>query len=501
MSSDLVTPTGAQGATSKRGWWRDPTWPSHLYQRGRSANFYARVRVPPVVSALLGSHLEKTLETSRLAEARRRLPVVMADLRKRIEGARSDLGADAEKARPTTADERARWWQAHLNERGIDLRSDLPTDVAEGIAADVEDLRGRVVGEEEYPDGSVEPIYENDAEALRFVDLVYGRALPIGRELARFLAEKEYPARTADKFRRALRRLEDYLRDERLPDDAARLARETAGRFVDGLSAAGLKTPTVNDHVSKLNTYWVWLGHRMGLKSNPWTGQTRTAKRGEATATKRPFSDDEMQALLIGNTSRTLHDLMRIGALSGMRIEEIARQTVGTARGGLFRVREGKTKASTRDIPVHSSLVPIVARRSLGKADGDLLFHELKAPPSAMKERSNRASNAFTRYRRQVGVDEVLLAGQRQSNVDFHSFRRWAATKAEEAGFLGQTISLVLGHTEGRQGMTLGRYSQPEMLEEKRRLIEAIRLPSGVPQDSPEGPLMGDMRKRKQGVS
>jgi integrase len=114
-----------------------------------------------------------------------------------------------------------------------------------------------------------------------------------------------------------------------------------------------------------------------------------------------------------------------------------------------------------------------------------------------MKERSNRASNAFTIYRRRVGVDEVLREGQRQSNVDFHSFRRWAATKAEEKGFLGQTISLVLGHVEGRQGMTLGRYSQPEMLEEKRRLIESIELPAGVPLESPEGPLMGDLRRRR----
>ncbi len=501
MSDDLVTPTVTQAATSKRGWWRDPTWPSHLYQRGRSANFYARVRVPPVVSPLLGSHLEKTLDTSRLAEARRRLPVIMADLRKRIEGARGDLGEGAEKARPKTADERARWWQAHMNERGIDLNLDLPTDVAEGIEAEIDALRGRVVGEEQYPDGSVEPVYANDAEALRFADIVFGRGLPIGRELDRFLAEREYPARTADKFRRAIRRLGDYLREEKKPDDAARLTRETAGRFVDGLYSAGLKTPTVNDHVSKLNTYWVWLQDRVGLESNPWTGQTRTRKRDEATAKKRPYTEDEMRALLTGNTSRTLHDLMRIGALSGMRIEEIARQSVGTARGGLFRVRDGKTDASPRDIPVHSSLAPIVARRSLGKADGDLLFHELKASPSAMKERSNRASNAFTRYRRQVGVDEILRPGQRQSNVDFHSFRRWAATRAEEAGFLGQTISLVLGHVEGRQGMTLGRYSQPEMLEVKRKLIESIQLPSGVPQDSPEGPLMGDMRNRKRGTA
>jgi site-specific recombinase XerD len=425
----------------------------------------------------------------------------MAEFRKRIESARLDGVGGARNVKPETAEERARWWRTYIIEKCIDPSAELPTDIAESIGAEFEIIRGCVISEETYPDGSSLPIYENEAEAERFADVAFGRTLPIGQELDRFLKERDYPARTADKYRRAVRRLQEYLREERKVDDAGRLTSETAGRFVDTLYAAGLVTPTVNDHVSKLNTYWVWLGHRMGLSSNPWTGQTRTAKRDEATAKKRPYTDDEMLALLSGDANRTLHDLMRVGALSGMRIEEIARQTVATARDGLFRVRDGKTDASTRDIPVHSSLAALVARRSLGKADGDLLFHELKAPPSAMKERSNRASNAFTRYRRRVGVDEVLRVGQRQSNVDFHSFRRWAATKAEEAGFLGQTISLVLGHTEGRQGMTLGRYSQPEMLEEKRRLIEAIKLPEEVPQDSPEGPLMGDMRKRKRGTA
>lgn len=496
MSGVKVTPTGDRMRT---GWWREAGWPPHLYKRRNSRRFYARVRVPPRAKSALGSHLARSLRTDHLQEARRRLPVEVAKLQEAIQACLRDPQTGALRSAPDTVDERARWWLAHMQQRGIKPGSDLPPDIEAGLDEEIERIAGRPLREDVVL-GVPEVIYERDADAVRFADLVFGRSHPIGQGLDRYLAEREYPARTADKFQRATRRLRDYLSAEGLPDHVEQLSAQAAGRFVDHLYSLGLTTPTVNDHVSKLNTYWAWMRVRLGVKSNPWSGQSRRAKKSEPTAQKRPFTDDELRALLCGKTSRTLHDLMRIGALSGMRIEEIARQTVGGVRAGFFTVREGKTRASAREVPIHSALRPIIERRSAGKAEGDLLFHELKAPPSATKERSNRASNAFTLYRRRVGVDE-RAEGQRQSNVDFHSFRRWAATQAEEAGYLAQTIALVLGHEEGRRGMTLGRYSQPQMVETKRAIIESIKLPEGAPVDSPEGPLMGDLRRPSDGGS
>ena len=78
--------------------------------------------------------------------------------------------------------------------------------------------------------------------------------------------------------------------------------------------------------------------------------------------------------------------------------------------------------------------------------------------------------------------------GQRQSNVDFHSFRRWFITKAEQAGVPPNIISTVVGHAEGRQGMTLGVYSGGPSLDRLRTCVEAVRLPSG-PVDESGSPL------------
>jgi hypothetical protein len=67
------------------------------------------------------------------------------------------------------------------------------------------------------------------------------------------------------------------------------------------------------------------------------------------------------------------------------------------------------------------------ARRAKGKAAGDYLFPELP-DATATRPRSAAASQAFTR--RGVGVG--AWEGE-QSEYDFHSFRRWFTTKAEQA--------------------------------------------------------------------
>lgn len=81
-------------------------------------------------------------------------------------------------------------------------------------------------------------------------------------------------------------------------------------------------------------------------------------------------------------------------------------------------------------------------------------------------------------WRRDLNLD-ARQEGRRQSDADFHSFRRWFATKAEQAGQPPHTISAVLGHEEGRGGMTLGVYSAGPSLEQRRAVVEAVRLPPG----------------------
>ena len=78
------------------------------------------------------------------------------------------------------------------------------------------------------------------------------------------------------------------------------------------------------------------------------------------------------------------------------------------------------------------------------------------------------------RHRRALGVQE---GNGRRSSVNFHSLRRWFITTAINAGQPPHMVSLVAGHSEGRKGMTLGRYWSGADDGALRAVVEAVRLP------------------------
>ncbi len=489
MSTLKVSPTTASGVPPR------DEWPSHLHRRPGSKNFYARVRVAPG-AGLRKSHEMESLRTARYAEAVKRLPVVVGQLRAKIEAARREAtGALKESARDTPASDAA-WWQAKIRAHGADPSHGIPDELRHEWEAWLESRLGQVVGECPVPGGDVEPIHQGDDEVGRIVALVFETVLPVEAELDRFLRERDVSPRYALRHRRATRLLREWLVARSGSDDLRRVSRREAGLFGDHL-AGGRATQTVNSLLSSLSAYWDWLGKRVGVEGNPWQGQQRQERRDEVVANKRPFSDDEVRRLLSGDTYSTLHDLMRVAALSGMRISEIARLTVADAADGVFQVREGKTDAAERIVPVHPDLVTLVSRRARDKAPAARLFDELRAPASRLKELSAKASEAFTRYRRQLGIDD-RRPGQRQADADFHSFRRWFITKAEQAGALPHVLSSVVGHAEGRKGMTLGTYSAGPSVEQRRRVVEAVRLPEGALVESPTAPLMGARRRPRE---
>ena len=69
--------------------------------------------------------------------------------------------------------------------------------------------------------------------------------------------------------------------------------------------------------------------------------------------------------------------MMRVAALSGMRVEEIAQLRVRDTAGGLFKIVQGKTKAARREVP---SVVPWRPKK-VAKAELDALGVAGQPPP------------------------------------------------------------------------------------------------------------------------
>jgi integrase len=475
---------------------RKPNWPANFMQRG--TKFYASVRIPEslrgVVTGGRQTHIRRSLKTTKEAEALRRFPLVLAEIKAQLETARRDAsGALIVRSPPKPSiDQDAAWWREHLRSEGIDpadaMRDDAFSETVWGMLGDP--VGSRWDGEREHP------VYdpERDAASHKLVDLVTGRRVPVATELERFIADKAANGKMSGKYearvRRAVTQLAAWL-DDRRQDNLAVVDRREAGLYAEHLSATHKSPQTVSSLLTSLSSYWRWMERRGLTKENPWRDQSPELRTAPTDADKRPFTDAEVRQLLTGETYTTLHDMMRIAALSGMRIEEIGRLTVADCEGGVFNVRVAKTKAGVRRVPIHPDLGPVVARRTAGKDRAAFLIEELR--PVASGERSAKASERFTDYRRRLGVDE-RGEGQRQSNIDFHSWRRWFATKAEEAGQEPHIISAVVGHKLGRQGMTLGVYSGGPSEEQMRAVVESVRLPPGIPAEKTDRPRMGDGR-------
>ena len=290
-------------------------------------------------------------------------------------------------------------------------------------------------------------------DANLLASVAQGRATPLPHYVDAWIAEGgargPVKVRTAIQYRRDVATLGTWLRSENVPATIEAVTKSVAGRYAGHFLAAGVNRQTANRKISAVSAYWRWLVKRTAAESNPWQGQSfsKARKPGEIKP-KRPATAAEMLLLLNGDAGPELGELIRISALSGLRIEEIYLLRINDCCGGWFDIRKAKTAAGIRRVPIHPDLSDIIARRSVRKDSDAFLMHEAGGLPAPGRERSMEASKRFGRYRKRVGVHEAL-AGTRQSRVDFHSIRRWFITEIREAGVDQATVAALVGHDTG----------------------------------------------------
>jgi integrase len=313
------------------------------------------------------------------------------------------------------------------------------------------------------------------ARAVAFQEIVLGLATPLATHIETWLIERKMKPRQESDYRRALVKLVAWINSENLPVTIEGVTRKLAGRYIsEGMVSKGAHWRSINKDISAITSYWKWLIKRGHVEANPWTGQS-LPKSGYNSAGKRPVTDDELKKLLHGETHQWLLDSVKILALSAIRAGELAALTVERCKNGVFQVRDAKTKAGNRDVPIHSGLKKLIAKRMKRKGPNDFLIHELPTPkPDSKLERSMPISKHFIRYRISLGIDQKAL-GHRQSAVDLHSLRRWAITKMDQAGCRKEDVERIAGHAI--QSMSLGLYSGGSSIEQLRKVIETIKLP------------------------
>ena len=428
------------------------------------------VPVPRHLHAKLGTRLKRPLRTDSLAVANQlKWPIVNEFKHLIANGEYPKQGA-------------AEWAEEFRRQREA-ARTDEELDaVEEGIEITVETLRGPDVGVTVDPEtGEDVPVYDEKREAAagQFLKLARGEAVPIDHLHQKYLDQLQVKHRTKADDERAVKLLKRWCDMEDIaPFLQSFPSKKSAWRFMEALPIMEPKKHpvTLNKYLRRLSAYWGWLEGKEEVPSNVWKGVTLPVPQKGHEEKERPFTPEEMVALLQGPASPEMHDLMRIAALTGCRIDPIVSLRVKDCReDGVFVFKPQKKERAARLCPIHSDLKAIVERRTKGKRPNEPVFPEWpEVPPEMSHERSNDASQEFTAYRRSVGVDEVI-PGVRRSLVNFHSFRRWFITEAERESQPPHLIAVVVGHK--REGMTLGVYSGGPLIQQVREVVEAVKLP------------------------
>lgn len=450
----------------------------------RHKTWYAAMDVPRPLRAIVGrKRFVKSLQTHDLGVAIARRHAALAEFHREIEAAkRGPQGDDLVQeglAWRETLDRIERGDPAYVQQYRAEVESldrDKPvTRQDEAREAALMALHERI-DDLRYAKGRSE-------DAATLASVAQGRATPLMTHVDAWLREGgargPVSPRTASQYRTDLNAFAEWMVAEGLPVLIERVSKDVAGRWITTMVAQGENRKTINRRVSAASSYWRWLDKRTGYGGNPWVGQSlsKHQKPGEAKK-KRPYTDDEMLALLSGDPGAELRDAIRIAALSGMRIEEIYRLRVADCVGGVFDIRRSKTAAGVRKVPIHSALAEIVERRTKGKASGDFLIEEAGPMPPPGRERSMPASKRFGRYRARIGVTDKA-DGARQDRVDFHSLRRWFITKARQAGVDRAVVAAVVGHENGN--ITDDTYSGGPSEAQRKACVEAVLLPATTP--------------------
>ncbi|TCR75646.1 tyrosine-type recombinase/integrase [Rhizobium sp. BK376] len=434
------------------------------------------INVPKRLHSKLGTKLKRPLGTDSLRNANRLKWDVIAELKANIAQAENP-SLSMETARKQ-AREKAMLEAALLADRrkaAFDVEERDQVD--EEISIIAEKLAGRPKDFDEFGNETYDP--HRLTTATEFVHLARGDRTPIDQHHQRFLDTSHVKPRTQADDKRAMRLLKEWCKNKGIAPYLQAITKKEAVRFCDELPTMTdhLTPVTLNKYVSRLSVYWTWLENRHEVETNVWKGRRLKEPQQTTDQKERPFSDDEMKALLLGGAEPHMHDLMRIAALTGARLDAIVCLKVKDCRDdGVFVFKPQKKEPGPRLCPIHSELNEIIERRKKDKKPEDDIFPEWPGvrKSDSLRERSFKTSNEFTDYRRLCKVDEKR-EGKRRGLVNFHSFRRWFITKAEQAGQPESTIAVVVGHK--RQGMTFGVYSGGPLLEQARLCIEAVVLP------------------------
>lgn len=240
--------------------------------------------------------------------------------------------------------------------------------------------------------------------------------------------------------------------------------RAHVAEWIAALKAEGNAGTTIKRKIQWLGLFMTWAqdvgAYPMG--DNPARQRTLSREKTPAENKTSPFTTDELGKVLATSALDALDTdailVVLLAAYTGARVSELGQlylNDVFTQDGVLcLRIdaknsgQKVKTESSRRVVPLHSFLVPLVARRvkELRRLGQARLF-----PNANLKSKNgagDRYSKAFTRHLEKLGIktEETARTGETPRRLGFHSLRKTFIQILQNTAFPSERVEYFVGH-------------------------------------------------------
>lgn len=439
------------------------------YLRRKGNIWQVRLPVPKHLWGVMGKRaLIRSTGTGDIRDANRRKFAIIAELQEDIERA-----ANADPATAGWLDDQAEALRASVK------RGELDSQLAGDIISDLRDRHLHARGQS--PEDNLKPAQLTHLRrATRIAsDMKYR---PLSEAIEDYLTEKASSLRasTVDAKRRHLEMLTGWLQGD---PDLNEVTRKVAAQFVsEVLVPRNVAAKTKKDTVTVLSTFFNFASRRAWYDhANPFSGlgaDLNGSTRGGVKPEKRRWTDKELAKLfreIPAGPKYYLREMAAVALYTGARMNEIAELQVTDIdlEDKVIHIREGKSRAAVRDVPLHSKLDPVF-RELIGERTDGYLFDTLK-PTGRDKLRGHEPSKRFGYWLRKAFPELVLTLpnGRTYAVCDFHSFRRAFTNAMELAGVPEPTAQQIVGHSKSGK-LTYGTYSKGVSMELLREAVHKV---------------------------
>lgn len=409
--------------------------------------YFATLKVPKELRELLGRHkFKQTTKTGDRRRAKEIAAPIVAAWKAAIREARGQGDSAIIAARGIRSA-----YLAVKDAHPDSMESAAQMALAEHIAARAEAMEAA-----------------GDAEgAARFAKVATGQGRPLQDYRAGWAAANKHLAlKTQEQMHKDV---DTLLERFALLEDVTHAA---VRQWVRELHNKGASASSLERMVSFWRSFWrfVTAQEDLGPERQPFTKiELPKASRKAPTDVRQPFAPADVvklwNAAEEGGDWR-LADLIRLAAYSGARIEELCSLKLADVSAKSFTIREAKTAAGVREVPIHSALRPVVARLSKrAKEEGEVyLIPGLTF--NKYGDRSNAIGKRFGRLKEAQGFGPQHV---------FHSIRKTVVTLLENAGVSENLAADIVGHDKPR--MTYGLYSGGATLGVKAQALAMVAYP------------------------